>query len=51
MDFFCYEAYASGVFHGDKTEYKNGAQANRNRFLVDIGNEILEKLIYSIAEN
>lgn len=39
------------LFHGDKTEYKNGAQAKRNKFLVNIGNEILEKVLYSIVEN
>lgn len=36
------------LFHGDKTEYQNGAQVERNKFLIKIGNNILEKVLHSI---
>jgi len=39
------------LFHGDKTEYENGAQAERNKFLVKIGNKTLEIFLHSITEN
>jgi len=39
------------LFHGDKTEYKNGAQAKRNRSLVNTSNKILEKILFSIVKN
>jgi len=39
------------LFHGDKIEYKNGEQADRNKFLVNIGNKMLEKVLCSIVEN
>jgi hypothetical protein len=37
------------LFHGDKTEYRNGFQAQRNILLVSIGNRILEQTLFSIS--
>lgn len=36
------------LFHGDKTEYENGEQAERNKLLVNLGNKILEKILHSL---
>lgn len=36
------------LFHGDKTEHTDGEQARRNRLLVKVGNNVLEKILRSI---
>jgi len=39
------------LFHGDKTEYLDGFQAQRNRFLVKIGSEIVKQILSSISSD
>lgn len=39
------------LFHGDKTEYEDGFQVARNRFLVRIGNDITEIILRSISKS
>ena len=39
------------LFHGDKTEYNNSEQGERNKFLVRVGNEVLDKILESTVHN
>jgi len=38
------------LFHGDKTEYRDGEEAERNKMLVSLGNQVLEIVLKSIMQ-